>query len=167
MQKLTREEKIISQIQNNPGIRFRELMKSLGISNGVMSYYSNKLEKTGSVHVERKSGVLRFFMPDLNDSELKLTKYLRMPTPKKIMLALLEEDQLSFKQITAKIMMSPATTSFYLKKLVEDKIVVTTNFSAKRYSLENKRQISNLISEYHPALIDNASENLADIFSSY
>ena len=93
MQKLTREEKIILEIQNNPGIRFRELMKMVGITNGILSYYITKLEKIGTVHVQRKSGVSRFFMPDLTDDELKLTKYLRMPTPKKILVVLLEDQR--------------------------------------------------------------------------
>ena len=77
MQKLTREEKIILGIQSNPGIRFRELMKMLGITNGILSYYITKLEKIGTVNVQRKSGVSRFFMPDLTDDELILIQYLR------------------------------------------------------------------------------------------
>ena len=167
MQKLTREEKIILEIQNNPGIRFRELMKMVGITNGILSYYISKLEKIGTVNVQRKSGVSRFFMPDLTDDELILTQYLRMSTPKKILLALLEDKKLTFKQITKAIGMSPATTSFYLKKLTADKIVSTMDYSPKKYSICNEIQIANLISEYHPDLIENASVNLADIFSSY
>ena len=57
--KLTREERIILEIKNNPGIRFRELMKSMKITNGVMSYYIQKLEKLGVIFTERKSGVSR------------------------------------------------------------------------------------------------------------
>jgi len=167
MQKLTREEKIILEIQNNPGIRFRELMKMIGITNGILSYYITKLEKIGAVHVERKSGVSRFFMPDLTDDELILTQYLRMSTPKKILLALLEGKKLTFKKITEAIGMSPATTSFYLKKLVTNEIIIHTEYSPKKYSICNEIQIANLISEYHPDLIENASVNLADIFSSY
>ena len=143
MQKLTREEKIILEIQNNPGIRFRELMKMLGITNGILSYYITKLEKIGTVHVQRKSGVSRFFMPDLTNDELVLTRYLRMSTPKKILVVLLEE------------------------KLVQNKIVNRLNSIPKIYSIVNESQIANLISEYHPAIIENASENLADIFTSY
>jgi len=167
MQKLTREEKIILEIQNNPGIRFRELMKMIGITNGILSYYITKLEKIGTVHVERKSGVSRFFMPDLTDDELILTQYLRMSTPKKILLALLEGKKLTFKKITEAIGMSPATTSFYLKKLVTNEIIIHTEYLPKKYSICNEIQIANLISEYHPDLIENASVNLADIFSSY
>ena len=167
MQKLTREEKIILEIQNNPGIRFRELMKMVGITNGILSYYISKLEKIGTVHVERKSGVSRFFMPDLSDEELKLTQYLRMATPKKILVVLLEDKECSFKQITKRIGMSPATTSFYLKKLVENEIIKIINSLPKKYVIIKQAQIANLISEYHPDLIENASVNLADIFSSY
>ena len=167
MKELSREEKIVLEIKGNPGIRFRELMKMLGITNGILSYYITKLEKIGTVHVERKSGVSRFFMPDLTNDELVLTRYLRMSTPKKILVVLLEEQELTFKQITEKIEMSPATTSFYLQKLVQNKIVNRQNSIPKRYSLVNESQIANLISEYHPAIIENASENLADIFASY
>ena len=61
MKNITREEKIILEINTNPGIRFRELMRSIKVSNGVMSYYLRKLEKTGIVNTERTSGVLRLF----------------------------------------------------------------------------------------------------------
>ena len=98
---------------------------------------------------------------------MDIIKFLRISTPKKIMLVLLEEDLLTFKQITEKIGMAPATTSFYLKQLVQDKIVRTTNNAPKKYSIIKEVQIANLISEYHPDLISNASGNLADIFSSY
>ena len=167
MQKLTREEKIILEIQNNPGIRFRELMKMVGITNGILSYYITKLEKIGAVHVQRKTGVSRFFMPDLSDEELKLTQYLRMSTPKKILVVLLEYKELTFKQITERIEMSPATTSFYLKKLVTAKIIKTVNNLPRKYLIVKRVQIANLISEYHPDLVENASVNIADIFSSY
>ena len=33
----SREELIISEIKTNPGIRYRELMNQIGVTNGVMS----------------------------------------------------------------------------------------------------------------------------------
>ena len=163
--KLTREERIILEIKNNPGIRFRELMKSMKITNGVMSYYIQKLEKTGIINTERTSGVLRLFSNTIKNSDINIIKFLRISTPKKIMVVLLEEDLLTFKQITEKIQMSPSTTSFYLKKLVSSNIVRVFNGANNKYILENKKQVSNLIVLYHPSIIDTASENLADIFS--
>jgi predicted transcriptional regulator len=32
-------------IENNPGIQFREIMRSSGLKNGVLSHYLRKLEK--------------------------------------------------------------------------------------------------------------------------
>ena len=167
MQKLTREEKIVLEIQNNPGIRFRELMKMVGITNGIMSYYIQKLEKTGIIFVHRQAGIARLFTNDINSSEINLIQYLRTSTTKKIMVSLLAEDHLKFKQITETIQMSPSTTSFYLKKLVSSKIVNVSGSFPKVYSLLMKEKISNLIVLYHPDIVDSASTNLADIFSAY
>ena len=96
---------------------------------------------------------------------MSIIKFLRTPTPKKIMLVLLKDDKLTFRQITEKIQMSPSTTSFYLKKLVTSNIVRVSNGANNKYILENKKQVSNLIVLYHPSIIDAASENLEDIFS--
>ena len=167
MQKLTREEKIVLEIQNNPGIRFRELMKMVGITNGIMSYYIQKLEKIGIIFVHRQAGIARLFTNDINSSEINLIQYLRTSTTKKIMVSLLAEDHLTFKQITETIQMSPSTTSFYLKKLVSSKIVNVSGSFPKVYSLLMKEKISNLIVLYHPDIVDSASTNLADIFSAY
>ena len=167
MQKLTREEKIVLEIQNNPGIRFRELMKMVGITNGIMSYYIQKLEKIGIIFVHRQAGIARLFTNDINSSEINLIQYLRTSTTKKIMVSLLAEDHLKFKQITETIQMSPSTTSFYLKKLVSSKIVNVSGSFPKVYSLLMKEKSSNLIVLYHPDIVDSASTNLADIFSAY
>ena len=164
-EQLTREERIILEIKNNPGIRFRELMKSMNLTNGVMSYYIQKLEKLGIIFTERRSGVSRLFTDNIDTSDMSIIKFLRTPTPKKIMVALLKDEKLTFRQLTEKIQMSPSTTSFYLKKLVTSNLVNISNNSTNKYSLRHKERISNLIQLYHPSIIDSASENLADIFS--
>ena len=166
MKNMTREEKIILEINTNPGIRFRELMRSIKVTNGVMSYYIRKLEKTGIINTERTSGVLRLFSNTIKNSDIDIIKFLRISTTKKIMISLLEEDLLTFKQITEKIQMSPSTTSFYLTKLVNTGILSISNVFPRRYLLNNKQRLTNLITLYHPSVIDISSENLADIFSS-
>ena len=167
MKNMTREEKIILKINTNPGIRFRELMKSMEITNGVMSYYIQKLEKTGVVNTERTSGVLRLFSESIEISDMNMIKFLRISTPKKIIAVLLEKDLLTFKQITEKIQMSPSTTSFYLGKLLQTEIVSISKVSPKKYTLNHKQKVSNLIMLYHPSIVDSASDNLTDIFSAY
>ena len=163
----SREELIISEIKTNPGIRYRELMKKVGITNGVMSHYLRKLEENESVWIERTPRVTRFYSSDLSEDEAKLVKRLRQETPKKILVALVQNDQLTFKELTAKICKSPATTSFYLSQLVKDNIVATSksDFVKVYFNVERKR-IANIIEEYHPDIIEQASDNFADIISS-
>ena len=126
-----------------------------------------KLEKNESVWVERTPRVTRFYSSDLSEDEAKLVKRLRQETPKKILVALVQNDQLTFKELTAKICKSPATTSFYLSQLVKDNIVATSksDFVKVYFNVERKR-IANIIEEYHPDIIEQASDNFADIISS-
>ena len=42
---VSREEMIFSEIKSNPGIRFRELMKQSGISNGCLLYTSDAADE--------------------------------------------------------------------------------------------------------------------------
>ena len=165
MNNITREQKIILEIKNNPGIRFRELMKSVKITNGIMSYYIKKLEKNRIITIERTSGVLRLFSETIETSDMNILKFLRISTPKKIMVLLIEEDSLTFKQITERIQMSPSTTSFYLAKLIHAEILSISEVLPRRYLLNNKQKLGNLITLYYPSIIDTSSENLADIFS--
>ena len=163
----SRENLIVSEIEKNPGIRFRELMKKINVTNGVMSYYLRKLEKNESIRIERTPRVSRFYSYDLSEDEAKLVKRLRQATPKKILFTLVEHDKLTFQELVSEIGRAPSTTSFYLNQLVDDNIIGTikSDFVKKYFNIERKR-IANLIEEYHPDIIEQSSDNLADIIAS-
>ena len=163
----SREELIISEIKKNPGIRFREVMEKIGLSNGVLSYYIRKLENNGIIKTQRTSHVSRFFVNDMTEEESKVVSRLRQTTPKAILVTLLENDTLEFKEIVSKVGKASATVSFYLSKLVADEIVAYKKVDIKkRYFIVEKQRIANLITEYHPDVIESASDNLSDIISS-
>ena len=78
-----------------------------------------------------------------------------------------QNDQLTFKEIVLKIAKSPSTTSFYLSQLVEENIINTSKSDfVKVYFNAERKRIANLIEEYHPDIIEQASDNLSDIISS-
>jgi len=163
----TREELIISEIKKNPGIRFREVMDKINLSNGVLSYYIRKLENNGVIKTKRTTRVARFFINDMTEEESKLVSRLRQTTPKAILVTLLENDKLEFQEIVSNVGKASATVSFYLSKLVNDEIVNYKKVDLKKsYFIVEKQRIANLITEYHPDVIENASDNLADIMSS-
>ena len=119
----SREELIISEIKKNPGIRFREVMAKIDLSNGVLSYYVRKLENNGIIRTKRTSRVSRFFINDMTEEESKVVSRLRQTTPKAILITLLENDKMEFKEIVSSVGKASATVSFYLSKLVNDEIV--------------------------------------------
>ncbi len=163
----SREELIISEIKKNPGIRFREVMEKIDLSNGVVSYYVRKLENNGIIKTKRTSRVSRFFINDMTEEESKIVSRLRQTTPKAILVTLLENDGLKFQQIVSNVGKASATVSFYLSKLLDDEIISYKKVDLKKnYFIVEKRRIANLITEYHPDVMETASDNLADIMSS-
>ena len=163
----SREELIISEIKKNPGIRFREVMEKINLSNGVLSYYVRKLENNGVIKTQRTPRVSRFFINDMTEEESKVVSRLRQTTPKAILITLLENDRLGFQEIVSNVGKANATVSFYLSKLVSDEIVNYKKVDLKKnYFIVEKQRISNLITEYHPDVVETASDNLADIISS-
>ena len=65
----SREELIVSEIKRNPGIRFREVMEKINLSNGVLSYFVRKLENNGVIKTQRTTRVSRFFINDMTEEE--------------------------------------------------------------------------------------------------
>ena len=163
----SREELIILEIKKNPGIRFREVMKKINLSNGVLSYYVRKLENNGIIKTKRTTRVSRFFINDMTEEESKVVSRLRQTTPKAILITLLENDRLKFQEIVSNVGKANATVSFYLSKLVSDEIVNYKKVDLKKkYFIVERQRIANLITEYHPDVMETASDNLADIISS-
>jgi len=163
----SREKLIISEIKKNPGIRFREVMKKIDLTNGVLSYYVKKLEDNRIIRTKRTARVSRFFINDMTEEESKVVSRLRQTTPKAILVSLLENDRLEFQKIVSNVGKASATVSFYLTKLVNDEIVSYKKVDLKKnYFIVEKKKIANLITEYHPDVVEAASDNLADIMSS-
>jgi len=66
-----------------------------------------------------------------------------------------------------RIKRSPSTTSFYVTQLVQDSIIKDKFENGKRFfSIVEKETVSNLISKYHPDLIERTTDNFVDIISS-
>lgn len=158
-------QKIIDQ---NPGIQFREIMRSSGLKNGVLSHYLSKLEKHGIIKVVRGPRQTRFYPPRITEDETKIIKALRRQTQRDLLLALVKQGGLEFNELVNEVGKSPSTVSLYLSQLVQDELVeIKLENTRKRYYIKSRMVIDQLIEDYRPGLLEKPTSGFEDIFNSF
>lgn len=163
-----RDSQIQQIIEQNPGIQFREIMRSSGLKNGVLSHYLGKLEKSGIIKVDRGPRQVRFYPPQITEAESIVIKALRKQTPRDLLLALIENDGLEFSELVKAVKKSPSTVSLYLSQLVEDELVEIRYVQLKkRYHIKARDLIDKLIEDYRPSLLEKPTSGFEDIFNSF
>lgn len=155
-------------IEENPGIQFREIMRSSGLKNGVLSHYLGKLEKTGIIKVIRGPRQSRFYSPSITETESIVIKALRKQTPHDLLLALIENDGLDFSQLVKAVKKSPSTVSLYLSQIVDDGLVeIKLVQLKKRYYIKARESIDKLVEDYKPSSLDKSTSRFEDIINSF
>ena len=168
-QKPDRNLRLVEIIEKNPGIQFRQIMRFTGMKNGVLSHYLGKLEKNGTVNVERGSRQTRFYPPKITKEESNIIKALRRQTPRDIMLALIKngDEGLAFGEIVKEVRKSPSTVSLYLSQLVEDDVVYKKFVNSKKiYQIKDRYIVDKLIEDYRPGILERPSDSFGDIINS-
>ena len=163
-----RDLKLQQIIEQNPGIQFREIMRSSGLKNGVLSHYLGKLEKNGIVKVIRGPRQARFYPPQITEDESIVIKALRKQTPRDLLLALVENDGLEFSELVKQVKKSPSTVSLYLSQIVDDGLVeIKLVELKKRYHIKARDLIDKLIEDYRPSLLEKPTSGFEDIINSF
>ena len=162
-----RDLQIQQIIEQNPGIQFREIMRTSGLKNGVLSHYLGKLEKNGIIKVIRGPRQVRFFPPRITEDESIAIKALRKQTPRDLLLALITEDGLEFSELVKEVKKSPSTVSLYLSQLVADKLVEIKIVNLKkRYHIKARELVDKLIEDYRPRILEKPTSGFEDIINS-
>ena len=163
-----RDSQIQEIIEKNPGIQFREIMRSSGLKNGVLSHYLDKLERNGVIKADRGPRQARFYPPQITEDESIVIKALRKQTPRDLLLALIKEDGLEFSELVKEVKKSPSTVSLYLSQLVDDGLVETKFIQLKkRYHIKARDLIDKLVEDYRPSLLEKQSSGFEDIINSF
>jgi predicted transcriptional regulator len=163
-----RDSQLQQIIEDNPGIQFREIMRSSGLKNGVLSHYLGKLEKNGIIKVIRGPRQVRFYPPKITEDESIVIKALRKQTPRDLLLALIENDGLEFSQLVKAVKKSPSTVSLYLSQIVDDGLVeIRLVELKKRYHIKARDLIDKLIEDYRPSLLEKPTSGFEDIINSF
>jgi len=172
------QQKLLLCIDENPGIRYRELLRLINFSNGVLSYHVNKLEKLDLVNVERKTRMTRFFPRNISNEVMGILGNLRNQTSYEIIKLLSERGPISQQEIVNSTRKAASTISWRMKKLLDDNIICIkdNNFNydgnkdfgskvqykkVKLYDLLNRNLVNDLIyktNKYIDSMVSNYSE---------
>ena len=165
---IDRSQKLQELIDDNPGIQFREIMRSSGLKNGVLSHYLKKLEDGGLVKVMRGPRQVRFYSPNITEEESIVIKALRKETPRDLLLALIKEAGLEFTELVKEVKKSPSTVSLYLSQIVADGLVETKIVDLKkRYHIKVTELVDKLVEEHRPGSLEKSTSGFEDIINSF
>lgn len=172
------QQELLVSIEENPGIRYRELMRLIKFPNGVLSYHLDKLEKMNLLNVERKSRITRFFPRNISNDIMDILGNLRSQTSYEIIKLLYEKGPISQQEIIKYTRKAASTISWQMKKLLDDNIICIKNKDfnydenkefgskiqgkkVKLYDLLNRTLVNDLIyktNKYIDSVVNNYSE---------
>ena len=140
----SRKSIFINLINQNPGIRYRELKNLTGLSNGVVSYHLHQLESKGLVKSVKTPRVSCFYPLSLSELSQMIFRRSRQITPKRILLALIQKNY-SFGSLVKEVQKAPSTVSYYVTKLIKDNLVLSEYKNSKKYFKINPKFYDQLI----------------------
>ncbi len=166
IQALEVRQQIYEFIQHYPGLHFREIQRRLGIAVGTLQYHVRHLEEEKLI-IGRKDGeYTRYYTVGVvTERDRFLLQFLRQRPMRHALLFLLEKKKVNHKQISLKIGLSPATTSWYLAKLVDANLLGKKRDGREVfYHLLNPKEMSRVLLTYRASFLDEVVDRFAAIF---
>ncbi len=154
---------IRSSIDRVPGIRYRELLRMTGLTNGVLTYHLAALEKSDMIRAERGVRVTRYYTPRVSDRESAVLKYVRHEPIRELLLFIFEHENCTFSELVGHSRRAPSTISSHLKRLREDGIVLVRYGEYQLYRMADKELFSEALSKYRPGVVDSIVDNFVDM----
>ena len=164
------QDRIIQFVTNFPGIRYRELLRVTGVSNGVLSYHLNLLDNSGKIRVHRVNNrVTRYFSHDVSGLESNIIGLLRQRTTRKIIIYLLESGPCIFNDIVTHTKKVPSTISWHLSRLKDGNIItVHKQNELNYYEIKiDKFSLYNLLNKYKSSFTENIVDDYVDMINEF
>jgi predicted transcriptional regulator len=145
-----RRSNIHKLILTSPGIRYRQLMRITGLSNGSLSYILGKLESSRRIIVNRANNGTAYYPKGVKATELHLMENLRNNIDRKIVQHLLDQGQSTFYKIVNHTERAPSTVSWHLNRLKNRKLIISTSHygEPQTYKVINKNNVAKILSKH-------------------
>jgi predicted transcriptional regulator len=167
------QNKLIKYIHSQPGIRYRELLRVSGLSNGVLTYHITNLEKSGWIIADRSinNRVTRYYPNNIPVEETDIIGYIRNNAARQIILFILEHDSCTFNEIIEYTKKAPSTISWHLKRLKDSGIISilynNTSRCQQLYKIRDFESITSVLSKYKKSFaVDTIVNNYTEIMEN-
>jgi predicted transcriptional regulator len=157
---------ILKQIERNPGIRYRELLRLTSLTNGGLQYNLKILERSHKVQVDRHDGRrTRYYPLDIPTSESHILGCVRNNVARQIVFFILEHDLCTFGEVVEHTMKAQSTVSWHLKRLSDAGIIsISYGPEYQLYSTVNNNLVKKVLCKYEETFRDKIANAYYEIF---
>ena len=107
----------------NPGLHFRELQRRMDMGTGHLIYHVTRLLSLGFIHKSNDGRYLRYYASDSMDAEeVRVIELARKKNMPRVLSAFMRRRVMTHGELAEEMDMPPSTTSWYLKRLLEEGI---------------------------------------------
>jgi DNA-binding transcriptional ArsR family regulator len=155
---------LMKNIEQTPGIRYREILRLTGLVNGVLSYHLSALERANVIKVNRESRITRYYPVNVSDKESAILKFVRHEPIRQILLFILEHDMCMFNEIVDHTGKAPSTVSSHLKRLRGAGIILIRHGEYHQlYRVAEGDLIAEVLSKYTASFTDKVVDNYTEL----
>jgi DNA-binding transcriptional ArsR family regulator len=157
---------ILNHITNNPGIRYKELLRLTGLANGTLEYHLKILERSYKVTVERHDGRrARYYPICMPPDESQILGYIRNNVARQIVIFILEHDFCTFNEIYEHIKKAASTASWHLKRLSEAGLIsIIYGQEYHLYRVTNSKLVKEVLYKYEESFRDKIANRYYEMF---
>lgn len=158
--------RIYQAVEASPGIHLRALERTLSMPLGTLDYHLHQMTRAGLLHVRAFGRVKSFFANDGADRrDRDYLYYLRLHTPRQILVRALEKAPVGFSELAHALPISPSTLSFHLKKLVAAGMLTSARRDGKMwYTCVDPERVRRLLLDNKGSFADAAVDRFAAAF---
>ncbi len=157
---------ILKQIERNPGIRYRELLRLTSLTNGGLQYHLKILERSHKVKVDRHDGRrTRYYPLHIPTSESHILGCVRNNVARQIVFFILEHHLCTFGEVVEHTKKAQSTVSWHLKRLSEAGIIsISYGPEYQLYSTVNNNLVKTVLDKYKETFRDKIANAYYEIF---
>lgn len=137
-----------------------------GLSFGVISYHLAYLVKCHLIREEKDGNYIRYYPTSVDSKDEKLLSLVRQRSVRTILIFIIIHEGCSHQEISSGVHLSQATTTWHLKKLIDNEIVIAgKKVKGKSYSLGiPKERIMNIFITYRESFLDRLVDGLLELW---